>query len=162
MGRRYTIEQFCEHVKELRAKIPGISLETDMIAGYPTESQADFGESMDFIREVRPTFTNVSRFGARPHAKASELKQLGTLMIKERSSQMSRLARAVQREDFAKLVGSSASVLITEENKRSLIGRDDSYRIFAMDRSGCSAKIGERITAMAHGNTSVCLLGKVE
>ena len=162
MDRKYTIEQFCESVRELRAKVPGISIETDMIVGYPTESATDFAESMDFIADVRPTFTNVSKFGARPHAKASRLKQIRNLAIKERSSQMSRLAREVQREDFSKLVGSRESVLITEENSRSLIGRDDCYRIVAMDRSECNAKIGERIMAKAYGNTSVCLLGKAE
>ena len=160
MDRRYTIEQFCGHIEELRSKIPGISIETDMIVGYPGESQEEFEESMEFIRRFRPTFTNVSRFGARPHAKASQLKQLPVDVIKERSSSMSRLARSVQGEDLKKLVGISESVLVTEENERSLIARDDSYRIIALDRK-CGAKIGERILAKTHANTSVCLLGRV-
>lgn len=159
MERRSTIEQFCDHVEELRLKVPGISIETDMIVGYPTETEEDFTRSMEFICNVRPTFTNVSKFGARPHAKASRLKQLGNDVIKERSSKMSRLARAVQREDLSKFVNEKESILITEQNNRSLIGRDDCYRVVALDRHVCTAKIGDRIGAKITGNTSVCLLG---
>lgn len=159
MGRRYTIEQFNEHVRELRARIPGISIETDMIVGYPSEGEADFLESMNFISESRPAFTNVSRFGARPHAEASRLKQLENSVVKERSSGMSRLARSVQMEDLSRLIGSVEDVLVTEENERSLVGRDDYYRIVALNRNDCNAQIGDRVSARIYGNTSVCLLG---
>lgn len=160
MGRGYTMEQFCTYLSELRSKIPEISIETDIIVGYPGESADEFEESMDFIRKSRPTFTNVSRFGVRPHARASRLEQLPTSVIKERSSGMSRLARSVQREDFGKLVGIVESALITEENGKSLIARDDSYRIMALDRQ-CGAKIGDRVLVKAYANTSVCLLGRI-
>ncbi len=160
MDRRYTIEQFEAHLRELKAKVDGISIETDMIVGYPTETSSDFDESVGFIIRARPTFTNVSRFGARPHARASRLRQLANLEVKRRSSEMSRTARVVQREDLSRLVGSTRSVLITEENSISLIGRDDSYRIIALDKSKCSAVVGDRISAEVYGNTSVCMLGK--
>ncbi len=159
MGRQYTIEQFGSHLEEIRRNIEGISIETDMIAGYPTETDGDFGESIRFLEEARPTFTNVSKFCARPHARASRLGQLSNAVIKERSSEMSRVARAVQREDLSKLVGIEEEILITEQNDRSMVGRDDFYRIVAMDRNRCDAKIGDKIAARIIGNTSVCLLG---
>ena len=160
MDRRYTIEQFCDHLSELRSKIPDISIETDMIVGYPGESAGEFAESMEFIRKFRPTFTNVSRFGARPHARASKLEQLAAEVVKERSSGMSRLARSVQKEDLKRLVGIRESALVTEENAKSLVARDDSYRIIALDKA-CGARIGERVVVEAYANTSVCLLGRI-
>ena len=159
MERRYTIEQFCDNIDEIRGNVAGTSIETDMIVGYPTETDEDFQKSLHFISDVRPTFTNVSRFGVRPHTKASRLKQIGNIQIKLRSSEMSRVARSVQREDLSKLIGKMESVLITEQNRRSVIGRDDHYRIVALDRSYCNATMGSRISARIIGNTSVCLLG---
>lgn len=162
MGRRYTIEQFCSHVAEIRNKIGDISIETDMIVGYPTETDGDFQESLAFIRELRPAFTNVSRFGVRPHTKASRLKQISNMRIKNRSSEMSRIARSIQKEDLSRLVGKTESILITEQNDRSIIGRDDCYRIVALNREICNARLGERLNARIIGNTSVCLLGTTE
>ncbi|MCL4365285.1 MAG: tRNA (N(6)-L-threonylcarbamoyladenosine(37)-C(2))-methylthiotransferase [Candidatus Marsarchaeota archaeon] len=159
MDRRYTIEQFCSHVAEIRNKIGDISIETDMIVGYPTETDGDFQESLAFIRELRPAFTNVSRFGVRPHTKASRLKQISNMRIKNRSSEMSRIARSIQKEDLSRLVGKTESILITEQNDRSIIGRDDCYRIVALNREICNARLGERLNARIIGNTSVCLLG---
>lgn len=158
MKRNYGISEFCEYVNELRLKVDGISIETDMIVGYPTESDSDFDESMSFLSEWRPTFTNVSRFGARPHASASRLKQLGSATIKQRSSEMSRLARAVQKEDFSRLVGCAEDVIITEENEKSLVARDDCYRIIALDK-GNGLQVGDNARARITGNSSVCLFG---
>ncbi len=161
MERGYTIEQFCGHLDELRSKVSGISIETDIIAGYPTESREDFAKSMDFIENYRPTFTNVSKFSMRPHAKASKLKQIQNGEVKARSSEMSRLARQVQHSDLSTLIGTTESVLITEETRRSITGRDDSYRIVAipLNASGCS--LGDRVKVRITGNTSVCLLGEI-
>ncbi len=160
MDRRYDISCILDHIHFLRKKIPGISIETDMIVGYPTESHEDFEDSIDFIEHERPAFTNVSRFGARPHTKASGLPRISDRIIKERSSEMSRVARAVQHQDMSKLIGTTESILITESNKRSFVGRDDYYRPVAISKGYLSLKEGERIDAKIVGNTSVCLLGE--
>lgn len=159
MQRRYTIEQFNGYVAEIRSKVPGISIETDVIVGYPTETDEDYEESVSFISSVRPTFTNVSKFGARPHAKASRLMQIDNKTVKERSSNMSRIARSVQREDFSKLVGTRTRALVTEENNKSMVCRDDSYRIVALDKSSDVA-MGDFVDVEIIGNTSVCLIGR--
>jgi len=52
MMRRYSVDDFISYVNELRSKIPGISIATDIIVGYPTESDSDFEETMELIRKV--------------------------------------------------------------------------------------------------------------
>lgn len=161
MNRNYTIEEFNGYVNELRKKIDGISIETDIIVGYPTETREDYAASIEFVRETRPTFTNVSRFGARPHARASKLRQLANSEIKSRSTEMSRTARQVQNEDFAKLIGRTERVLINEANDRSFLARDSCYRIIALDRNANRVDIGDVANARIKSNSSVCLFGEL-
>ncbi|MEM3279968.1 MAG: hypothetical protein QXR29_01715, partial [Candidatus Micrarchaeaceae archaeon] len=142
---------------ELRRKVPGISIATDIIVGYPTETDSDFEESMALIKEIMPSITNVSKFGARPHAPASKLKQLPNLTIKERSVRMSRLVREIQSKNRAALLNTERRVLITEMNGKSFTGRDDSYNEVALVDG--SAHLGEFKMVRIVGNSSGCVLG---
>ncbi|MDE1832996.1 MAG: tRNA (N(6)-L-threonylcarbamoyladenosine(37)-C(2))-methylthiotransferase [Candidatus Micrarchaeota archaeon] len=128
MGRKHTTAQFESMVAEIRAKLPGITIETDMIVGYPTETDADFRESLEMLKRVRPEVTNVSRFGARPHASASRLAQHNHDVVNGRSTVMARTVRSIQHEINDPYVGRTFSALMTEETPRSLNGRTDSYK----------------------------------
>ncbi|MDE1860559.1 MAG: tRNA (N(6)-L-threonylcarbamoyladenosine(37)-C(2))-methylthiotransferase [Candidatus Micrarchaeota archaeon] len=157
MKRNYTVGEFDAYVRELREKVEGIGIATDIIAGYPTETEEDFGRSLELVRNTRPAVTNMSRFGLRPHAAASRLRQLDSRTIKRRIADLSRTARQVQKEDLSMLVGVKERVLITERNERSLIGRDDSYRTIAINGHSAGVGIGDFIEVETYGNTSVCL-----
>ncbi len=159
MDRNYTVSEFGEYVCEARKKVPGISIATDIIVGYPTETRQDFDKSLAMVERERPTFTNVSKFGARPHARASRLEPLDVKAVKGRAIEMSRSARSVQREDLSRLVGTVQQVLVTEKNDKSFTGRDECYRVVALDAKGIS--VGDVITARIVSNSSVCLLGKL-
>ena len=128
MRRSYSIEQFNEFVYKLREKIPNLTIETDIIVGFPTETEADFEETIEFIRNVKPDVTNVSRFGARPHASASKMEQQSNETIKKRSNLLSRVVRSTQHEINDKFIGKKLDVIITELNEKSFNGRDSSYK----------------------------------
>ena len=135
MKRDYTIEEFDGYVKELRKKVPGITIETDLIAGFPTESEEDFERTLDFARRTHPEVTNISRFGARPHAPASRMQQQGIGTINRRSIALSRVVRQVQHEINDKFIGKRFDVIITESNEKSLNGRNGSYRQVVIGRN---------------------------
>ena len=158
MRRNYTIEEFEEYVKELRNKIKGISLETDMIVGYPTESNADFEESIKMLNRVKPEITNVSKFGARPHAEASMLAQLPNSEIKTRSIEMSRVVRRIQYEIRSGFVGTKQRVIVTERHEGYVQGRTNSYLAVVLNNTGIP--VGSFITSKITGNTSTCLIGE--
>ncbi|MEM3781631.1 MAG: tRNA (N(6)-L-threonylcarbamoyladenosine(37)-C(2))-methylthiotransferase [Candidatus Micrarchaeaceae archaeon] len=158
MKRNYTIEEFKRYVEELRSKVKGISVETDIIVGYPTETRDDFEESISLLQSIRPEVTNISKFGARPHAPASKLKQLKNSEIKARSIEISRLARQIQAEQRSALVGTVQKVLVTEENARSFTGRTDSYISVALEKGSANISIGAYTIARIRGSTSACLL----
>jgi len=155
MMRRYSVDDFISYVNELRSKIPGISIATDIIVGYPTESDSDFEETMELIRKVAPSITNVSKFGRRPHAPASKLKPLDNSTIKDRSIRASRLVREVQAKARERFVGSEETVLVTEQG-RSMKGRDIYYNQIALKNN---AALGSFVSAKITGSSAGCLIG---
>ncbi len=76
MRRNYTVEGFADIVRELRAGIKGLSLETDIIVGFPGETETDLEATINLMNDIKPDVTNISRFAARPHASASRLEQI--------------------------------------------------------------------------------------
>lgn len=136
MRRPYTIEEFDGYVRELRRRIPGITIETDIIVGFPTETDSQFEETVEFIRRTRPDVTNISRFSARPHAPASRMEQHSSPTVNHRSNVLSRAVRSVQHEINDRFIGKKLDVIITESNDKSLNGRNMSYKQVVMARAG--------------------------
>ena len=128
MKRAYSIEEFEQQVKALRAAIPAITIETDIIVGFPTETESDFEKSIEFINRVRPEVTNISKFSARPHTIAAQMKQHTNELISARSLRMSRTVRAVQHSINDRLIGRSFDTLLTERTPKSFNGRNLAYR----------------------------------
>jgi threonylcarbamoyladenosine tRNA methylthiotransferase CDKAL1 len=85
MNRKYKVQDFIKVVSEFRKNIPKINISTDIIVGYPTESEKDFEETLNLVRSTKPQVINISKFASRPGTKASKLKQLKTEEIKRRS-----------------------------------------------------------------------------
>ena len=155
MNRRYTVEDFASYVSEIRKKL-NASIATDIIVGYPTESEDDFEKSVELIKEIRPEVVNISKFGARPHAPASRLKQLSGKTIKERSIILSRIAREIEFNERNKHVGERREVLITEKNRKSYTGRDNAYNEIAVLGQ---VNLGESVEVEITGNSAACFVG---
>jgi MiaB/RimO family radical SAM methylthiotransferase len=161
MKRRYTIEEFYSYVGELRRSVKGISIATDVIVGYPTETESDYLETRNMLMELKPTITNISKFSQRPHAAASRLAQLTANEVKRRSTELSRMVRAMQKAEYAKLMGKRISVLITERSGSSVSGRDISYRPVGMLNAG-GAVPGETVWARAVNSSYACVIASAE
>jgi len=155
MNRRYTVEDFASYVEEIRKKL-NASIATDIIVGYPTESDDDFEKSVELIKEIKPEVVNVSKFGARPHAPASRLKQLSDKTIKERSIILSRIVREIEFNERNKHIGERREVLITEKNRKSYTGRDNAYNEIAVLGQ---VNLGESVEVEITGNSAACFVG---
>lgn len=142
MRRSYTVEEFEGYVKELRSRIKGVTIETDIIAGFPTETESRFEETLSFVKRTKPDVTNISRFGARPHASASGMVQNARETINGRSNRLSRVVRSVQHEINDRFIGKKLDVVITERNERSFNGRSESYKQVVLANGGNEMLMG--------------------
>jgi threonylcarbamoyladenosine tRNA methylthiotransferase CDKAL1 len=93
MQRKYLISELFDNIKILRETYPELSISTDIICGFPGETEADFNETINFIKWLKPEILNISKFTPRPGTKAKKMRQLNNRTIKERSNQLSRVFR---------------------------------------------------------------------
>ena len=97
MNRNYTADEFTKLIKKLRAEIPKLILSTDIICGFPEETEEDFQKTINLVKEIKPEVINISKFYPRPGTKAAAMKQLTTNVIKERSRRISELVKVMRR-----------------------------------------------------------------
>ncbi len=133
MNRKYTREHYIDLVGRIREQIPDISLTTDIIVGFPGETDEDFEQTMDLIRRVRYdyayTFLYSKRTGT-PAAKKTE--QVGQQIKKARFDALLELQNSISRELNSALAGKKLEILVegpSKNNINMMTGRTRSNKI---------------------------------
>ena len=129
MKRAYTVGEFEDLVSRFRKIIPKLTLSTDVIAGFPGETEKEHVATLELLRRVKPNIVNVTRFSARPGTDALTMDdQVVSRLSKERSREMARLRFEIAKEINEQRVGEETYALVSEQGKGdSLICRDSSY-----------------------------------
>lgn len=139
MRRFYTVEEFKAIVEAFREEFPDLTLATDVIVGYPGETEEAFNRTLELLREVQPDITNVSKFFARPKTPAWNIKEglVEQEEIKRRSAVAAELARELSAKRNRRWIGWTGEVLIDEKGKveGSWIGRNFAYKPIVVESS---------------------------
>lgn len=130
MNREYTVEDFLKIIKKFREKYPNITVSTDVIVGFPTETDKQFQHTIDLLKTVKTDITNITRYSARPHTTAKTMKgRVKTEIAKERSKILTELCSTISKENNLKHVGKKYNALITEKGKNNtFVGRTENYK----------------------------------
>jgi len=129
MNRYYTIEDYQWIIDFVKKKIPEITISTDIIAGFPGETEEQFNDSLKLVKETEPDIVNISRYGARPGTPAAELEQHEEIVKKERSRAMTKLVRQIGQKQNNEWLNWQGEVLIDEIGKKNdFIGRNFAYK----------------------------------
>ncbi|MFQ5406279.1 MAG: tRNA (N(6)-L-threonylcarbamoyladenosine(37)-C(2))-methylthiotransferase [Candidatus Micrarchaeia archaeon] len=128
MNRSYAVEDFEKVVRTFRERFPGITIATDFIVGYPTESQGDFEETFELAKRVRPDISNVSKFCGRPGTSAAKLRVLDNKIVKRRSGLLSAFCKQISFASNKGMVGKRVRVLVTKEVEGGFSGRSENYK----------------------------------
>ena len=120
MNRHYTREQYLDRVRKLRQAVPGIGLSTDIIVGFPGETEAQFEDTMSLVREVKYdgafTFIYSPRVGTRAAAMADQVPEE---VSSRRIQQLIALQDEIQKETLQRFVGQEEQVLVEGLSRRS-------------------------------------------
>lgn len=133
MNRRYTVEQYLEIVHYLRQKDPDFSLTSDLIIGFPNESEEDFQGTLNLLRTVQ--YDNVYTFiySKRSGTKAADMPDVTSDQEKrERMERLLALQREIASEHYKRYLGRTLRVLVEGPSKKGagwLIGKDRAYII---------------------------------
>jgi MiaB-like tRNA modifying enzyme len=132
MHRFYSVEDFKRIVDAFRSSFPNITLATDVICGFPTESSEAFERTLQLIKEVKPDVVNISKFFARPATAAAKMHEdfVSPSEIKRRSGIAARLAKEMAFEKNRCWTGWTGQVFIDEVGKfsGSWVGRNFAYK----------------------------------
>jgi len=132
MGRRYTKESYLELVNKLKTNIPNISLTTDIIVGFPNESDEDFNETLDVVNTCKFDLAYTFIYSPREGTPASKMEDNIPLEVKEARLQiLNKLINKYANEANEKLLNTSLSVLIeTISNKEEyLMGYSETNKV---------------------------------
>ena len=163
MNRTYTRDHFVQLANQIRNKMPGVGISTDIIVGFPGETDAEFQETIDVMNEVKFDSAFNFKYSPRRGTKASEYDdQVDEATKQERLAQIIELQKKHTLERNQNLIGSFQSVLVEKESKRSpekWAGRTDSNKwvIFNKEESQIKDIVNIHITEA----TGVTLRGKL-
>jgi len=128
MGRRYTVAEFEEIVAAFRKRFTDITIATDMIVGFPGETEEDFSASLALLRRVQPGKVNVTRYSRRPFTPIAGEKDFPDSVKKNRSRHMEDCAGEIYAKVNAKYLGTEVPFLVTETVREgSVMARSPGY-----------------------------------
>jgi tRNA-2-methylthio-N6-dimethylallyladenosine synthase len=162
MLRRYTVAEYLERVDMVRAAVPGIALSTDIIVGFPGETDEEYEATLDLVRRVRYDDAFLYRYSPREGTPATRLPPGQFVAADVAQSRLQRLIdvhREIQAEINTGEVGSVVEVLV-ERRARSqgdMLGRTASYKVVAFP--GDDALLGRYLHVRLTGTTGATFRG---
>lgn len=128
MNRRYTREEFIEMVNNIKKLRPGISLSTDIIVGFPGETDEDFNDTLELSKEVGFSKIHVFPYSDRTGTVASRMKnKVDGNIKKQRVHKLMELSNELERQYFEENLNKEVEVLIEEEKEGNFYGFTSNY-----------------------------------
>lgn len=160
MNRKYTVDDFLKILKKFRENYPDITVSTDMIVGFPTETDEQFQHTIDLLKTVKPDITNITRYSARPHTKAKTMEgRIRTEVVKKRSKILTELCSTISKENNLGHIGNKYTAIITEKGKnKTFVGRAENYKPIVIKEK---VEVGEFIPVEIIEAASTYLVGSI-
>lgn len=147
MNRRHTAQEFLDKVAYLKSVNPNVEVSTDLIVGFPTETEADFEQTLRILREVRFSQVYAFMYSPRPGTKAAELEDPVPKQVKhERLQRVLALYESINAEAMRAYLGTTLEALIEgpDPKKRDAMhGRTEGNRPITV--KGTSLKVGDLV-----------------
>ena len=119
MNRHYTREDYLEIVRKLRESVPDIGLSTDIIVGFPGETEEDFQDTLELIKECRFDSVFTFIYSKRTGTPAAEMpNQVEESVIKDRFNRLLKVVNQISNEKINEKIGETVEVLIEEKNEK--------------------------------------------
>ena len=160
MRRHYTVDRFMGIVNRLRERYPDISIATDLITGFPGETERDHEKSIKLIKDLHADTVNITRFSVRPGTDAATMKnQIHGNISKERSTELTETKMSVEGDINSTLIGQRYRVLVTENGRPgTMIARNRNYRPIGIE---ADIPIGTFIDVEITGSAPTHLVGRI-
>jgi tRNA A37 methylthiotransferase MiaB len=144
MKRGHTARTFLDAVSAFRREIPEMAISTDIIVGFPSETEEDFQATLDLVARAEPDTIHLSRYGARPGTESAAWKdnRISSQVAKDRSRRLHALARNIAQKRNSLWVGWQGEIVVDEIRNGSVQGRNYAYKSVVLDEKDHAA-LGE-------------------
>ena len=165
MNRGYTKEEFITLAKKIKEKIPDIGLTTDIIVGFPGETDEDFQDTMDVVNEVGFENAFMFMYSKRSGTPAATMEEQVDEQVKsERLQKLMRLQNYKAKEESQKYLGKTVKVLVegpSRKNPEMLTGRTSTHKIVLFKSPGTDLK-GKFVNTKIYEARTWTLYGELE
>ncbi len=159
MIRNYKAEDYEYIVKEFKKKIPEMTIATDIICGFPSESEEQFADTVQVIRKTEPDIINISRYAKRQGTLAAKMSPVKSEEIKKRSTIVTNLLEQAGLKRNREWIGWKGRALVNEKGKNNtMISRNNSYKPIVLHEK---VNMGDFVNVKITGATSYYLIGKI-
>jgi len=156
MNRKYTTEEYEDRVKALRAEFPDMSLTTDIITGFPEETEEEFNETIEYAKKLKFAKIHVFPYSVREGTKAADMPQIDMSVRKARAKRLIEVSSELEAEFAASMIGKEVGILIEkiEEKDGRLIaeGYTENYIRTYGDQTGRDYKRGDIVRGVVFEN----------
>ncbi|MBT3298364.1 tRNA (N(6)-L-threonylcarbamoyladenosine(37)-C(2))-methylthiotransferase [archaeon] len=160
MGRPYKSEDFVHQVNTFRRSIPEITIATDIIIGFPGETDEQHWNTMSLIRNISPDAVNISKFWPRPNTLAAKMKsKVPVETVKHRSKVLMDIFKNIAKLQNERWLEWEGPIIIDEKGKedREWVGRNEAYKQVIVRGH---YKIGDLIKVKINKAETFALIGK--
>lgn len=161
MKRDYSAKDYVELTGFFKREIPGVTIETDVIVGFPGETEEDFQKTVGLIEKTRPAITNVSKFSARPGTAAMRMQQVDGNEIKRRSEVCSEICKRIAREENEKMVGETGIALVTERKGILFSARTANYKTVLLQNAALGGFVKVEIASAEQSHLKCAASGQL-
>ena len=158
MKRGHTAGTYREIVNKVKERFSEFTISTDIIVGFPSETEEDFQKTISLLDETKPDVVNLSKYSARPGTDAAELKQIDAAEVKRRSKIIFQQISKLSMESNRKWIGWKGKVLFDETTEEGIKGRNFAYKPVFVDGD---IKIGRSYIVEIIDATVKRLVGKI-
>ena len=127
MNRKYTIEEFVDKINKIRTIRPNMNFTTDLIVGFPTETDEDFKETINNLKLIKFSKIHTFPYSIRNNTPAATMKQVNDSIKKERVHEVLELSNKLENEYYNNFLNQSLDCLIEETKDGVSIGHTDNY-----------------------------------
>ncbi len=163
MNRRYTQESYLEKVEKIRKVAPDVGLTTDVIVAFPGETDRDFEDTMDLVRQVRYDSAFTFIYSPRVGTRAADMPgRIDPALATQRIERLIALQEEKTQERFSEMIGTAASVLVTGASKRNetqITGKTS--RNISVNFEGSADLIGQIVPVRITAASKTTLKGQV-
>ncbi|MDP3371934.1 MAG: tRNA (N(6)-L-threonylcarbamoyladenosine(37)-C(2))-methylthiotransferase MtaB [Candidatus Paracaedibacteraceae bacterium] len=159
MKRRHLREDAIAFCKKARALRPEVAFGADLIAGFPTETDEMFENTLRIVDECDLTYLHVFPYSPRPGTPASKMPQLQGAVIKERAARLRKKGDEAEQRFYDRLVGQEVTILVESIEGDTIKGKTDHFAPVIVKNIPIGISIAPTICVKIHKNESTHLLG---